>query len=236
MAAPGEQGRGDGPGEPPLVDGVRDLGGTGDEWGDLDGDGRAGERVDGLDGGVRQVDGEVGAGDGGADLAGEAEALGDTVGLRRLPREDARSGRGGRGVGVGVDVGGGFGRRERRGDDVDAVAGGGGVEEDAGDRVGVVGDAGALVRRGCRRWGLRVLRVGGGGRRGVCLTGEEDGEVVAGEEGADTVGERQGDVLLEKAVVELGSVVGAAVCGVEEDEVVVDVGGGGARRGAGGCC
>ena len=120
---------------------------AGDERGDLDGDGGAGEVVEGADGGAAEDDGELGVLEGEADLVGEAEALGDGGGLGGVP--------GGRWAwGPSESLGG----VRVGGDDVDAVAAVGGVEDEAGGGMGVVGDLGALVggegeRLGrCRGW------------------------------------------------------------------------------------
>ena len=90
MVAPGDQGGGDGTDDTLLVCGVGDgrgVGVGGDERGDLDGDGGAGEVVERADGGSAEDDGEFGMLKGEADLVGEGEALGDGGGLGGVPRD-----------------------------------------------------------------------------------------------------------------------------------------------------
>ena len=96
---------------------------------------------------------------------------------------------------------------------MDAGAAGGGMEEDAGGGSGVVGLAGALVWRE--------------GVGGVCVAWGDDGEVGDGERGAEARGEGEGEIFFEDVVGELGSGVGAAVGGIEKDEVAVGGGWGG---------
>ena len=69
--------------------------------------------------------------------------------------------------------------------------------------------------------------VGGEGVGGVGVAGGDDGEAGGGEGGAEAGGEGEGDIFFEDVVGELGSGVGAAVGGVEEDEVAVGGGWGG---------
>jgi hypothetical protein len=80
------------------------------------------------------------------------------------------------------------------------------MNNEADGGTAMVGDAGSLI----------------GGEFGVCIPGGEEGEASSGEEGLDAGGESEGDVLFEDAVRELGSGVGAAVGGVEEDKASVD--------------
>jgi hypothetical protein len=129
------------------------------------------------------------------EFVGEAEALGDGGGLSSLPLNG--------GVG-GVGVSGVVGGREGGGDDVDAVTAGGGVEDEAGGRVGVVGDFGALV--------------GGEDDSGVAVAGGDHGNAAGGEEGSDGGCEGEREVLFEDIVGEVGSGVGAAVGGIDEDD------------------
>ncbi len=117
---------------------------------------------------------------------------------------------------------------------MDAVAGGGGVEQDAGEGVDVVGGAGALVGGGCGNDGGGLIGVAGCEDGAVGLAGKEDGEVFRGEQGTDAGCKGEGDVLLEQVIVDVGAGVGAAVGGVEEDEVAVDVGDCGFGGGPGG--
>ncbi len=77
------------------------------------------------------------------------------------------------------------------------------MEDEAGGGVGVIGDVGALV--------------GGEGDGGVGVAGGDDGEATDGEDGAEAGGEGQGEGFLRELVGEVGSGVGAAVGGVEED-------------------
>ena len=132
-----------------------------------------------------------------ADLVCEAQAHGQRGGLGGLPRESARRG------GV-VEWG-----KCRRGD-VDAGAGGRGVEEDAGKRANVVGSPGALV-------GGEV-----GGRVGV--SGGDDGESLGRDDWAEALGEAEGDTLFGCVIWQVSAGVGAAVRGVEQDEVAVEGG------------
>ncbi len=87
---------------------------------------------------------------------------------------------------------------------MDAVAGGGGVQHKAGDGGGVVGDLGALV----------CGQAGGG----VAIARGDDGEVVRLQCGAEARGEREGDVLLGKMVVDVRAGLRAAVGGVKQDD------------------
>ena len=87
---------------------------------------------------------------------------------------------------------------------MDAGAAAGGVQGEADGGAGVVGDFGALV--------------GGEESGGIGGAGGDNGEVSGGEQGAEAVGEGQGDVFFEEIVAEMGSGVGAAVGGVEQDE------------------
>ncbi len=98
------------------------------------------------------------------------------------------------------------------------------MEEDAGDRVDVVGGACALVWGGglrLRRRAARIcIRVR---RRGIGFAGKQNGEPVAGEERADAASQGECDVLLENLVGKVRAGVGSAVSRVEKDEIVVDV-------------
>lgn len=195
MGTPGDDGPADGLADALLVGCVGDRGAAGvggGEGGDLDGDGGAGQVVEGAEGGSGEDDGEFGADQGGAELVGEEEALPERGGLGGLPGDD-----GARGFEV---VGGG----KVGGDDVDAVAAGGGVEDEAGGGMGVVGDLGALV--------------GKEGDGGIGVAGEDDGDAAGAEEGTETGGEGQREVFFEEMFVEGGSGLGASVGGIEKDD------------------
>ena len=131
-------GRGQGGDDALLVGGVGDGGwilAGNEQRGYFDGDGGAGEVVEGADGGVTGECGEIGL----------VRARPSWLARRRLWVTEAawavfqgmgRMRRSCRASSDGVQGGG---------EDVDAGAGGGGVEDDAGEGVGVVGDFGALV-------------------------------------------------------------------------------------------
>src|SRR6185437_10147028 len=126
---------------------------------------------------------------------------------------------------------------------VNAAAGGCGVEKDTGGGALVVGDAGTVVE------GERSEGRSGVGRL-VVFASEDDVEAARGEEGAQAEGEREGDVLLDDVVGDAGTVVSAAVRGVNDDsggmegqrrqgdEGVMKAPGGGFRDAGfgGGCC
>ena len=123
---------------------------------------------------ARLTTGEFGAAEGGAELVGELLALRDPRGLRGEPG-------GGDGLaGGGVELGG---------VEVDAGAAGGGVEQKAGERARVVGDAGAVVEREGRA---------GGGWGCVAVARHDDGEAARGEQRAQAEGEGEGDVFFDE--------------------------------------
>ncbi len=100
---------------------------------------------------------------------------------------------------------------------MDAFASACRVEQEASDRVCVVGDSGAVVKgegRGCWRGLGRVVGVAGHG----------DGEAAGGEQGAELEGEAERDVLLEGGVADAGAAVDASVRWVEDDGGAVECG------------
>jgi hypothetical protein len=139
-----------------------------------------------------------------ADLVGEAKAHGQRRRLGGLPRESALRG------GV-VEW-----SKRRRGD-VDAGAGCSSVEEDAGQRTDVIGGSGTLIR-----WEV--------GRR-VGVSGGDDGESLGSDDRPEALSEGEGDTLFGCIIRQVGACVGAAMRGVEEDEVSVE---GGERSGGSG--
>ena len=178
-----------------LVGGVGDWGWVGIggfEWGDLDGDGGAGQVIEGAERGAAEDDGEPGVLKGEADLVGEGKALGDGCGLGGVPGNCR--------VGL-VEI---AGWSKGGGDDVDAVAAVGGVEDKASGGMGVVGNLRALV--------------GGEGDGGVGVAGGDYGEAAGGEESSETGGEGQGDIFFDEVVREVGARIRASMGGVEEDD------------------
>ena len=111
---------------------------------------------------------------------------------------------------------------------MNAGAGPGGVEDDAGEGMDVIGEAGARIGcEGCRGWSSDSRR----GRcvpwRGyVSLSRGESGEAEGRELKADAVAEGEGEVFLEELLAGAGKEVRpgvvAAVCGIDEDEGVIE--------------
>ncbi len=87
---------------------------------------------------------------------------------------------------------------------------GGDVKQDAGERMGSVGEGGALVGRDDGRW--------------VGVAGGDGGESGGGEGGAKFGVEGEGYVFFRYVVGKLSSGVRASVCGIEEDDVAVGLG------------
>ena len=93
MGSPGDEGGGEGLGYLLLVGGIGDgkgFGGAVGEWCQFDGDGWAGEIVEGADGGFAKDEREFGAIEDEAELVDEAEALGNGGGLGGVPGEGTR--------------------------------------------------------------------------------------------------------------------------------------------------
>lgn len=108
---------------------------------------------------------------------------------------------------------------------MDAGAAAGGMKDDAGEGVGVVGEAGALIGGGRLGGGDGSAGQGGGGGECLALAGGKDGDAEGIELKAEAVREGEGDVFLEGLVgcgavgAETGASVVSTVRGVKEDEL-----------------
>jgi hypothetical protein len=91
------------------------------------------------------------------------------------------------------------------------------VEKNAGQWADVVGGSGTLIGREV------------GGRVGV--SGGDDGESLGSDDRPEALSEGEGDTLFGCIIRQVGACVGAAMRGVEEDEVSVE---GGERSGGSG--
>ena len=199
MAAPKDEGVGHGFGYALLVCRIGDRGGiaaVNGERGNLERDGGTGEVVERAKGHAAEDERDVGAAESGAELVGEPEALRNPWALGAVPEE---------GAGLGVR------RHEGGGIKVNTAAAGGGVDDDAGDRSGVVGYPGAVVEG-----------EGGGWVWLVVLAAGEDAEAVLRQQRAQTDGEGERDILFENLTVEMSAGVLAAVGGIEKDQRAVE--------------